>query len=218
MAPKYTLPALAVALVAGISIAQQTQTQQSSSTSHTQGGSGTATASSSAKASSSQSARAGGTQSGNGSSTSGGGSIKLARPNYAVFYTRNPVGAGNSAATVSPSLFEDQKKYWEMLGEQGNLLYAGPWRDNDGGMMILSCKNDGEAQLIADQDPLVRANLYVANVRAWNVTYVGPGVAMPDMGQTGGNGQTNSQNTKSSQASSQKNSSSSSNTSTSGGG
>lgn len=66
--------------------------------------------------------------------------------------------------------------YWKRQEEQGKLLYAGPWRDGPGALMVLNCANDGEAQDIADQDPVVKANLYVAQVRGWNVTMVGRGV------------------------------------------
>jgi uncharacterized protein YciI len=180
-----TLPLLAVAFAAGYTIAQNGQTtQQSQSTS--QSSQGTASSSSSA----SSSARAGGQQAASAANRGGAGQTaagqgqaakwKIARPTHAVFYAPNPVGAGNSATTISPSLWEDQKKYYELLGKQGKLLYAGPWRDGNGAMIILNCESDQEAQGIADEDPVVKSLLYVGNIRAWNVTYIGPWVAVPD--------------------------------------
>jgi len=188
MKARIALPVLAGALVAGFAFAQTQSSQQSSqSSSQTSNGSASSSsrASSSASAqaggSKSASSRAGGSQSGTGSAT--GGSFQIVRPTHAIFYTPNPVGGSKTAGTVSPSLWEDQKKYYEMLGREGTLLYAGPWRDGNGAMLIVNCPNDQQAQNVADEDPVVKSVLYVANVRAWNVTYVGPGIIKAESGR-----------------------------------
>ncbi len=173
-----TLPLVAVAFAVGFTAAQQ-QTQTSQSTSQTS--QGNASASSSA----SSSARSGGRQSassakgGNAAATGGSQKWTITRPTHAILYSPNPVGA-NTGLTVSPSLWEDQKKYYEMLGKEGKLLYAGPWREGAGAMLIVHCESDQDAQNIADEDPVVKSLMYVGNVRAWNVTYIGPWVVVPE--------------------------------------
>ncbi len=164
-----TLPLLALTFVAGFTVAQQ-QTQQSQSASQ---GNATSSASSSAPSAGQQGATV----------SKAASKWTVAKPTHAIFYSPNPVGAGNTAATISPSLWDDQKKYFELLGKEGKLLYAGPYRDGVGAMLILNCENDQAAQLIADEDPVVKSMLYVAHVRAWNVTYIGPWVVMPDKSQ-----------------------------------
>ena len=185
MQAKLSVPLLVLA-IGGLTIAQQTST----STSQSQSGGSSASSGSSSRAqaggSQGASARSGGSQAGSGSANSSGTKFKITRPTHVIVYSPNPVGGGNSASTVSPSLWEDQKRYYEMLGQEGKLLYAGPWRDEKGALLIVCCQSDQDAQNIADEDPAVKATLYVGNVKAWNVTYIGPWVVQPDRSNGGG--------------------------------
>lgn len=180
MQAKFSVPLLVLA-IGGLTIAQQTT---SSSTSQSTGGSASASSSASSRAQAGggqgASARAGGSQTGSGAASSNGERMKVTRPTHVIVYSPNPVAQGNSSSTVSQSVWEDQKKYYEMLGMQGKLLYAGPWRDMPGALLIVCCQNDQEAQNIADEDPAVKSTLFVGNVKAWNVTYIGPFVVQPD--------------------------------------
>lgn len=185
MQAKLSVPLLILA-IGGLTIAQQT----SSSSSRSQTGNSSASSSSSSRAqaggSQAASARAGGGQAGTGSANSTGQKLKVTRPTHVIVYSPNPVGSGNSRSTVSQSLWDDQKRYYELLGQDGKLLYAGPWRDSNGALLIVNCASDQDAQNIADEDPVVKATLYVANVKAWNVTYIGPWVVQPDRSSGGG--------------------------------
>jgi len=105
--------------------------------------------------------------------------VKLTRPTHVIVFSPNPIG---SPDTASRAIWEDQSVYWRRQEERGKLLYTGPWAGSQGGMMVLNCENDAEAQDIADQDPVVKANLYLAQVRGWNVTLVGRGAIQIDRG------------------------------------
>jgi uncharacterized protein YciI len=103
--------------------------------------------------------------------------VKITRPTHVIVYAPNPIGSPN---TASRAIWEDQSVYWRRQEERGKLLYSGPWTSGPGGMMVLNCENDAEAQDIADQDPVVKANLFLAQVRGWNVSQVGRGVLQFD--------------------------------------
>ena len=57
--------------------------------------------------------------------------------------------------------------YVKSLNEDGTVLLAGPFRDDDGGLTILQAESDEEARLIIDEDPDVRAGILRADVRSW---------------------------------------------------
>jgi uncharacterized protein YciI len=57
--------------------------------------------------------------------------------------------------------------YVKSLNEDGTVLLAGPFRDDDGGLTILQAESDEEARLIIDEDPDVRAGILRADVRPW---------------------------------------------------
>lgn len=104
--------------------------------------------------------------------------VKLTRPTHVIVYSPSPTG---SLSNASRAIWEDQAVYWRRQEERGKLLYAGPLM-GQGAMMVLNCENDADAQDIADQDPVVKANLFVAQARAWNVSLVGRGAIQIDRG------------------------------------
>lgn len=169
------IPAVAAISLIGYAFAQ-TQTTGSTSTSQTSSGQASSSASASSKASAGGSFNgfAAGQQSGSGKGSGSGSSsgVKVTKPTHVIVYSPNPTGNGGG----SREIWEDQTVYWKRQEERGKLLYAGPWRDGPGALMVLNCTNDAEAQDIADQDPVVKANLYIAQVRSWNVTMIGRGV------------------------------------------
>jgi uncharacterized protein YciI len=101
-----------------------------------------------------------------------------------AIYSPNPVG--NNTGVASASIWKDQARYFQLLGNQGKLLYAGPWRAGGGALLILNCESDQEAQNLVDEDPVVKSLMFVANVKGWNVNYIGPWVASPQPGNAGG--------------------------------
>lgn len=169
------IPAVAALSLFGYAFAQ-TQTSSSTSTTNSSSSQASSSASTNSKASAggsfggSFSGQQSGSGKGSGSSNSGG--VKITKPTHVIVYSPNPTGNGGG----SREIWEDQTVYWKRQEERGKLLYAGPWRDGPGAMMVLNCANDAEAQDIADQDPVVKANLYIAQVRGWNVTMIGRGV------------------------------------------
>ena len=57
--------------------------------------------------------------------------------------------------------------YVKNLNNDGTVLLAGPFRDDDGGLTILQAESDDEARLIMDEDPDVRSGILRADVRGW---------------------------------------------------
>lgn len=103
--------------------------------------------------------------------------VKITRPTHVIVYSPNPLG---SPANASRAIWSDQSVYWKRQEERGKLLYSGPWIDGQGALMVLNCENDADAQDIADQDPVVKVNLFLAHVRGWNVSLVGRAVLQLD--------------------------------------
>lgn len=177
-----TLPALAALVLIGFAVAQTTT---SGSSSQSTSSSGSASSSASSRAQAGGSASAGGSfggqfsgsksASGGGSGSGSGGNVKVTRPTHVIVYSPNPSGGGGG----SQAIWADQAVYWRRQDERGKLLYAGPWTQANGALMVLACEDDAEAQDIADQDPVVKANLYIAQVRGWNVTMIGRNVVQP---------------------------------------
>lgn len=185
-----TLPALAALVLIGFAVAQ---TSTSGSTSQSKSGTGSASSSSSSRAQAGGSSSAGGsfggqfggqfggskaasgTGSGTGSGSGSNANVKVTRPTHVIVYSPNPTGGGGG----SEAIWADQAVYWRKLDERGKLLYAGPWTQGKGALMVLVCEDDAEAQDIADQDPVVKANLYLAQARGWSVTMIGRNVVQP---------------------------------------
>ncbi|HRF61216.1 MAG TPA: YciI family protein [Fimbriimonadaceae bacterium] len=150
------------AVWAQVTQSQSTQTQQSRSSS----GSGQASATASGSASARGQASAGGSQSG---FARGGGSANgfnfHVTPTHAVIYRAQE----QPAATNPERVLNAQVDYWQKQAALGRVVYAGPWRDSEGGLVILAVKTDDEARAFADNDPGVKSNAFSAEVMPWKV-------------------------------------------------
>lgn len=178
----YTLPLIALAFGAGVLVADQASQTSQSTTS--QGGTTTATASGSAQVGGSASSSSSGQGRTSTAGSGGGQRWSVTRPTHVAIYSPNPVG--NNASVASASIWQDQARYFQLLGNQGKLLYAGPWRAGGGALLILNCESDQEAQNLVDEDPVVKSLMFVANVKGWSVSYIGPWVVSPEPGARGG--------------------------------
>ncbi len=61
------------------------------------------------------------------------------------------------------------RAYLAKLKDEGKLLMSGPLRDGTGALIVFSVATQQEAEALTANDPLVRAGVYKANVRAWSV-------------------------------------------------
>jgi len=150
-----------MAAVVAFAQTSTTQTQQSS-----QSGTGQASSSSSATAS------AGGGQGGRGIGTgSGGGSARSTpKPTHAIIYS-----PGEEPVENPERILQAQSVYLNRLAAAGKLIFAGPWRDERGGLTLLHVRTDEEARKLMDGDPAVQNGLFKAELKAWNVTIQGAG-------------------------------------------
>lgn len=132
----------------------------------------------------------------------------MAIPNYAVILTRNPRTADRP---LEQAFWREEVAYWQQLANRGACTMAGNWREWDGGLVLLSVRDDQTAQNIANNDPGVKLGVFVATVRAWEVRVTGSNLALPNGlggaisgnggGQTSGGGSTQSSSGNSSRSS-----------------
>ncbi len=74
--------------------------------------------------------------------------------------------------------------YVKSLSDDGTVLMAGPFLDDDAGLTILQADSLEEARLIMDEDPDVREQVLRATVRAWaplRLDIDGPGYEEPPL-------------------------------------
>ncbi|MEQ1932919.1 MAG: hypothetical protein ABL962_03430 [Fimbriimonadaceae bacterium] len=156
--------------VGALAVAAWAQTQSSStSNSSSKQGSASSSGSSSARASAGGSHSAGGGFSGStrgAGSGSGNGSISIASPTHAVIFTVQGQFKGIELATK----WMIESQYWQM---QKGMVMAGPWREQDGGLVILSVGSDEEASKLVDNSPGIKGKFLEAEVRAWNPNVMG---------------------------------------------
>jgi uncharacterized protein YciI len=70
--------------------------------------------------------------------------------------------------------------YVKSLSDDGTVLMAGPFSDDDAGLTILQADGLAEARLIIDEDPDVRDDVLRAQVRSWRPLRLdGPGFEEP---------------------------------------
>jgi len=155
-----SLSAAAIVLVAGIAIAQN---QTSTSTSINKQGGASASASSRASSSGSQ-----------GASSSGGGlMMSTAKPTHVIIYTAGPNWIEGKPA-VEQNL-RPHADYMMGMTKRGNLIFGGPWRDEPGGLAVLRCRDDREAEEIFANDPAIKMGVMKGQLKAWTVYFQGTG-------------------------------------------
>jgi len=150
----------AIVAVAGVAIAQN---QTSTSTSTNKQGCATATASSRARSSGFQ-----------GAHSSGSGSmLSMVKPTHVVVYTGGPNWIEGKPA-VEQNL-RPHADYMAGMLKKGILLLGGPWRDEPGGLAVLNCRSDAEAEEVLRNDPSVKMGVMVGSLKAWSVYFQGTG-------------------------------------------
>ncbi len=153
-----------IAVIAcGWGVARQTQSQGSRPASSSEWAQGSASATGSAQSAGSQSAAA-----------SGVGGAATPIPTHALIYT--PTDVVRDASAGSPDM-RAHREFLARMSQTGKVVYAGPWRDRDGGLVVLKVATDAEARRFADADPAVKDSLYTVDVRPWKVNFVVAGAA-----------------------------------------
>lgn len=62
------------------------------------------------------------------------------------------------------------RDYLEELKARGVLLLSGPFTDRGGGMLLITATSRGEAEAIAQADPLVANRVDTYELREWLIT------------------------------------------------
>ncbi len=84
---------------------------------------------------------------------------------FAVVY--GPGSRWIEGKTIFEQPLDAHVAYVKSLSDDGTVLMAGPFADDDGGLTILQADNLQEAQLIIAEDPDVREDVLRAQVRCW---------------------------------------------------
>lgn len=150
---------LAIGLLLGLGIA--IVAQQTSTSGSVRGG---GSASGSVSAGGSAFGQGGGSASGSG----GGSARSMPVPTHAIIWEPGPSWVEGLPVSEQPG-FQAHVRYLFQFVKTGQNLLSGPWRDEPGGLTILSVRNDEQAQRIAFEDPAVKSGLFVPKVKAWKV-------------------------------------------------
>jgi uncharacterized protein YciI len=124
--------------------------------------------------SASASARAGGSQ--RGSASGGGMSMGMPTPTHAIIYETGPNWV--EGKSLKEQDLRDHGKYLADLTAKGVVILGGPWRYENGGLVVIRVKTDQEAQRMLDEDPGVKNGVLSGSVHAWEVLFKGSGVPM----------------------------------------
>ena len=84
---------------------------------------------------------------------------------FAVLYGPGPKWIDGK--TMSEQPLDAHVAYVKSLGDDGTVLMAGPFLDDDAGLTILQADGLEEARLIIAEDPDVRDGVLRADVRCW---------------------------------------------------
>lgn len=80
-------------------------------------------------------------------------------------------------STQEQPLFKEHMDYLLLLLRAGKNIMSGPWRDEPGGLTLLRANSDLEADQLIENDPMVKAGILNAEVKAWNVIMDASGTA-----------------------------------------
>lgn len=64
--------------------------------------------------------------------------------------------------------------YLVSLAKEGKVVFAGPWRDEQGGMSLIRVRTDEQAEEVLANDPAAKAGFITGEVKAWKVTLSAP--------------------------------------------
>ena len=99
---------------------------------------------------------------------------------FAVLYS--PGTKWEDGKTIFEQPLDAHIAYVKSLNEDGTVLMAGPFSDDDAGLTILQAEGLEEARLIIAEDPDVRDDVLRAEVRCWRPLRLdGPGYEDPPL-------------------------------------
>lgn len=58
--------------------------------------------------------------------------------------------------------------YVDMLRREGKVIWAGPFADGEGGMVIYEADTLAEAKRLASDDPVIKEGVRTLELREWN--------------------------------------------------
>ena len=85
---------------------------------------------------------------------------------YVVEY--KPGSAWQAGLPMNKQALGPHASYWKHLAAEGRAVGAGPYRDVDGGMAIVTAATFDEARAIVASDPAVTSNVFVADLHEWS--------------------------------------------------
>jgi uncharacterized protein YciI len=85
---------------------------------------------------------------------------------YVIEY--KPGSAWRAGVPMNKQALGPHAAYWKNLAAEGRAIAAGPYREIDGGMAIVTAATFDEARAIVASDPAVSSNVFVAQLHEWS--------------------------------------------------
>ena len=85
---------------------------------------------------------------------------------YVIEY--KPGSAWRAGVPMNKQALGPHAAYWKHLAAEGRAIAAGPYRDIDGGMAIVTAATVDDARAIVASDPAVSSNVFVAQLHEWS--------------------------------------------------
>jgi uncharacterized protein len=86
---------------------------------------------------------------------------------YAICYRRGPAWVTGKSVFDQP--LQPHLAYMKGLRQQGRLLLAGPFVDDEGGLVVVRAADIEAARQVADDDPAIHSGVMTASVHPWKV-------------------------------------------------
>lgn len=86
---------------------------------------------------------------------------------FAIFYTQGPAWVQGKSIYEQPADDHDQ---WALnLFKAKKLLFAGPFSDDSGGLVVLDVVDEAEAQALFASDPGLHSGIFRATLHPWYI-------------------------------------------------
>ena len=90
-------------------------------------------------------------------------------PHFVVVLKRGPNWIPGKGASEQPLLKHGH--YLQDQMDKGTLLYAGPFLDDTGGLILLSVESESDAQAIVEHDPAVLEKILVPEIHPFRLAF-----------------------------------------------
>jgi uncharacterized protein YciI len=85
-------------------------------------------------------------------------------------YIKYVILLSHSGLPMSEDIIREHVKYLKNLDRDGKLILCGPFKNYNGGMVIINAASIDEAEQIAKNDPFVKSRIETYEIREWELS------------------------------------------------